>query len=123
MSKIFNDRVVEEQKDYSYKVPMSTMKDVEDNLDVLLRYLHEMVLDNCESDKRSEEVCQEIATDIFIPAIKNAYQDAIEYLLWGWGPYRRQRIRSSSYAIPRHAPDRDYQYTDEECEENTEDEN
>lgn len=117
MSKIFDDHVSEERMIYSNK-PMDTMKDVGDNLDVLLRYLHEMVLDNCESDKRSEEVCQEIATDIFIPAIKNAYQDAIDYLLWGHMPYLRQR-RGSNY-IPHYY--RDYQYTDEECEENTEDE-
>ena len=120
MSKIFDNRVSEERRVYSYKEPMSTMKDAEDNLDVLLRYLHEMVLDNCESDKRGEEVCQEIATDIFIPAIKNAYQDAIEYLLWGRPPRVRQG-RGSNY-IPRYSPNRDYQYTDEECEENTEDE-
>ena len=119
MSKIFDDRVSEERKDYSYKMPMNTMKDVEDNLDVLLRYLHEMIYDNCESDKRAEEVCQEIATDIFIPAIKNAYQDAVNYLLWGSPHVRQGRI--SRYGTG-YAPKRDYQYTDEEREENTEDE-
>lgn len=119
MSMIFADSVVEERKDYSYKVPMSTVKDVEDELGVLLGYLHGMIFDNCDSKKRAEEVSQEIMTDIFVPAIKNAYQDAIEYLLWGRVPYRRQG-RGSNY-IPRYAPDRDYQYTDEE-EENTEDE-
>lgn len=118
MRKIFNDHVSEERMIYSNK-PMGTMKDVGDNLDVLLRYLHEMVLDNCESDKRSEEVCQEIATYIFIPAIKNAYQDAIEYLLWGRTP-RVWQCRRSNY-IPRYS-NLDYQHADEECEENTEDE-
>lgn len=120
MSTIFDYRVVEEQKDYSYRVPMSTVKDVEDELGVLLGYIHRMIYDNCDSSKRADEISQEIITDIFIPAIKNAYQDAIEYLLWGRIPYRRQG-RGSSY-IPRYAPKRDYQYTDEECEENTEDE-
>ena len=116
MSTLFANQISEERPEASgYGRPMSTVKDVEMELMLLLGYLVGMIDDNCDTHKRAQEVVQEVTTDIFIPAIKTAYIDAIEYLLWGRMPYRERRC--SSYTAGHTGYNNKYWYADREDDE------
>lgn len=120
MSTLFANQISEEQDTHEYKRPMNTIKDTEDELALLLGYLFGMIDDNCDTHKRAQEVTQEVVTDIFIPAIKTAYMDAIEYLLWGRMPYRPRR--SSSYTAGHAGHYNEYRYSDHDDTDESEDE-
>lgn len=95
---------------------MLTESDIHSALNGLGDNLRYMIQRN--NHERPVEIEQEIWTDIFLPKIKEAYQESIDYLMWGSKcVHSRGRLICNT---PRY--NTKYQNNNEDEEEDSEDE-
>lgn len=100
----------------SIKVKAANYENAEVVYDKLMRNLANLINQCDESDEQVDKITKDVLTDVVIPGIKDTYQRAVEYVLWGNCPRTRVNRYQSIYRGIK--IDRDY--TDEE--EDSEDE-
>lgn len=96
----------------SIKVKAASPTDADEVYGILMDNLTILIHQCEESEEKRNKITKDVYTDVIIPGIKDTYQKAIEYILWG--DCSRPRVSRRNYYGGIRL-DRDY--TDDEKED------